>query len=1118
MNWFKREANPQNIRKNETYLSFPFFLTANWWKRASLKTAGYDYADVLSNQISEMISYLQPMVGKVVGADKSVKALQTRNNVWQKAVVTNDKNLLFNARAEAFKELRKAWELVHSQGNSQQAVQNPTMRGVQQTLNNATGWASIGSPGTDLNARITLVPGSTFNNGKPGPENWIKISNFSLHPEGYYDKKKGFSKNPTGEVVEQAMGDWAVVGTPPRDPNVYIRGTQEAWNKFLGISSWVFANDDNIKSFKFPQPLPSEKDFDPNFQSNEGEQFVKGQTPRKPLMVQEAPPTGKSGKATGGLKIFFDAKNEFFRQDFPVIRDYVLKIDQQKQASRFSPTSVVVDWANGLLYIPDISPKDNDIALAIYSLANKLQDLGYDKTTDIRAVVQKLTGIANKEAYSDESDAKRSEERSPIETKNAIAMNVIKTGPKISTRFHGIAQQLGIDLTQPLSPENHDKVLRAAYAGKPAPQNPGAPAIPYGPENWVGPFGSTTTPHQQVAQAEGMRFTTSRTTSVLADEPGSGKTAQAIVGADSVREEGQKVLVVTPNILLEENWVGNDAKGPMFFCGHDRSQVMVVNSAEELQKATNDPNIVWVVIRDTTLQLTGGPAKQLITGISKAAKEKKFSSLIIDEIQRYKNSDSNRFQQMQLAISGYDIPHRIGLTGTPADNTPDDIFSQMALLRHRVLYENKGKNNWVTAQNVVGFAKQFLGGEELSTGIQLSDDEKKLPPEKQEEIMQTKWAHKASGVLQWVQKLDAAKKQNILDLFSTTYLRRNKEDIKPEMPPINRDNKIEVPSDPNIPHRRDAKTLERIALAKAPSTANAVVAKLQANPTQKVFVASRFISSANEIARLINEKMGDGTSVAITSKLTDPILKQMGDEKARSMAAEQFRKPNGIIPGKQSPLRAAVYTLDLGAVGLNFSNATEGVINDMAWNPSTNLQAEYRVHRIDSKLPVNITYTMMKGTYDEEMHRRVNKKLAINNAMSNLMREAQKEKDPKKRAKLADVFVKDAIDNILIDAGLTPKQQRWFEENLSRAFQGQPVQTFQQMIQQERMKQTEALLHNLPPSLIAGTSHTVPNAVREKAVEELEDRFGEEWTGLPEEVLKPFLHMVFTQPSAQVAA
>jgi vacuolar-type H+-ATPase subunit H len=101
-------------------------------------------------------------------------------------------------------------------------------------------------------------------------------------------------------------------------------------------------------------------------------------------------------------------------------------------------------------------------------------------------------------------------------------------------------------------------------------------------------------------QLDGIKYFTSRKVTILADEPGSGKTAQAIVAADLVRDNNQKILVFTPNSLLSENWLGKKAKGPMFFCGHSKEQLVNVETKEELDEAINSPNIIWIIVKEST--------------------------------------------------------------------------------------------------------------------------------------------------------------------------------------------------------------------------------------------------------------------------------------------------------------------------------------------------------------------------------------------------------------------------------------------------------------------------------------------------------------------------------------
>jgi hypothetical protein len=129
--------------------------------------------------------------------------------------------------------------------------------------------------------------------------------------------------------------------------------------------------------------------------------------------------------------------------------------------------------------------------------------------------------------------------------------------------------------------------------------------------------------------------------------------------------------------------------------------------------------------------------------------------------------------------------------------------------------------------------------------------------------------------------------------------------------------------------------------------------------------------------------------------------------------------------------------MKLGAVGLNFAMATREIINDMDWNPSTNLQSEYRIHRIDSEKPVFIDYMYFKGTYDEEMYRRVMKKQSVNDGMSTIIQKANTTNDPAERQSLADKFLMHLIDTLILGLKLMPKDVAEIERLKNLAFPAQ---------------------------------------------------------------------------------
>jgi len=246
-------------------------------------------------------------------------------------------------------------------------------------------------------------------------------------------------------------------------------------------------------------------------------------------------------------------------------------------------------------------------------------------------------------------------------------------------------------------------------------------------------------------------------------------TVQAVIGADMVRNDGQKTLVITPGMLVRENWLDIDdnkqpiAKAPGQFCGHRADQIAVCSKPEELTAAITNPEVIWVIVPMSAFGGKGAEKQKFSRKINDASKANLFSSLIVDEIQTIKKPTSDTFKKMAEAINAHDIPHRIGLTGTPSDNNPQDIFSQLTLLRHPILYNNKGPRQATPTFNNNGFAKQFLGGADLAKTVSIPKHWREQSTEEQIEDRTAKlWKEKADKILAWVKTLDDERKLLIL--------------------------------------------------------------------------------------------------------------------------------------------------------------------------------------------------------------------------------------------------------------------------------------------------------------------------------------------------------------------
>jgi hypothetical protein len=528
---------------------------------------------------------------------------------------------------------------------------------------------------------------------------------------------------------------------------------------------------------------------------------------------------------------------------------------------------------------------------------------------------------------------------------------------------------------------------------------------------------------QAQAQKDGMYFICGRGTSILADEPGAGKTAQSIVGADyatmlqdqqsaqQAAAAGQppppkkKILVFTPLPLVEEHWTSTGGKQskPELFAGHSPNATTIIRSMDDFVNVGDHTR--WVVVPYTTMSMSGDRMK-IAAKIAQDAKAGSYGATILDELQTIKKLDSKQGDALRIAIGAGGIKHRVGLTGTPADNDPSDLYKQLRVTRHPILYNTEG----VVQQTEKGFAEQFLGGAAYA--------DKTNPA-----------ALRISSIFNWATKVD---KNALIKLFATTYMRRTKEDMKPELPPKDRNNNQAITGQENhwrerlnqLSHDENEQIAQNpwqplekeMATAKIPFTVNSAISHLQ-NPANKLFIVTKYPDIAASIAEQINASLGHGTAAEVSGEV---------EKSAKQIVPDTFKQNGGILKGAQVPLRCVVYTMKMGAVGLNFAVANKAIFNDIDWNPSNNLQAEDRVHRIDSPHAAAIEYIYFAGTYDQQMFSRVRKKEAINKEVNNVLRDASL--NPEKANEVAGRFIMSLVDSLLFDIHIGPDTQKYVEQ------------------------------------------------------------------------------------------
>lgn len=212
-------------------------------------------------------------------------------------------------------------------------------------------------------------------------------------------------------------------------------------------------------------------------------------------------------------------------------------------------------------------------------------------------------------------------------------------------------------------------------------------------------------------------------------EMGLGKTACALAVIDYFMYRDYSIgrtLVIAPKTVAESVWTDEAEKWEDFrhlkivkIMGSEKERLAALREKADIY-ITNVDNVSWLV----THYLTDWP----------------FDLTLVDELSCFKSADSKRFRNLRM-VRPY-MERFIGLTGTPAPNGLQDLWSQLYLIdlgerlgaterdyRHNYLYPEKvlqhGKIIWgITEQNSKRVYKQI---EDVCMSMR-EVDYLKLPP------------------------------------------------------------------------------------------------------------------------------------------------------------------------------------------------------------------------------------------------------------------------------------------------------------------------------------------------------------------------------------------------------
>lgn len=480
-------------------------------------------------------------------------------------------------------------------------------------------------------------------------------------------------------------------------------------------------------------------------------------------------------------------------------------------------------------------------------------------------------------------------------------------------------------------------------------------------------------PHQRA----GVEFLAKARRALLADEPGLGKTAQAIRSLKRLQDQGEEVfpaLIVCPN-TLKSNWEREFEK---WWPGINVQ--VIKGSATQRRKAFEDEAQVYVINWESlrshsklqsygSIALArcpecGGHDSKVTPARCEVHKRElnniPFKSVIADEIHRSKDPKSKQTRALWAASGNADI--RFALTGTPIANTVVDLWPILHWLDEK---EWPSKTKWLdryvnTMMNAFGglmilglkpaMESEFYAG--IHPRMRRMLKQRVLPwlPEVINDRRDVEMgAKQAKAYKQMLENMIAELDKTPEDRFLEAYEQGETEIIVAPNPLTQTMRLLQFASSYGTMELVDGR--EKMLLSDPSCKVDALMDDIENGDFGEDSVAVCAVSrQLIEIlsARLTKEKIPHGL---ITGA-------QSGDERQKAIDDFQSGRTKWIL-----------FTAQAGGVGVTLTTARRLVMLQRPWSLVDYKQALDRVHRIGSEIHDSILITdyVTEGTIEERV-------------------------------------------------------------------------------------------------------------------------------------------------------
>jgi SNF2 family DNA or RNA helicase len=405
----------------------------------------------------------------------------------------------------------------------------------------------------------------------------------------------------------------------------------------------------------------------------------------------------------------------------------------------------------------------------------------------------------------------------------------------------------------------------------------------------------------------------------LADDMGLGKTVQVLAMLDHLRliqGSSRKTSLVVMPVSLLHNW---------------ENEIRKFTPAQKYYRYAGPQRNLdsdWIGRFDIVLT-TYGTLRNDIDLLEKI----EFHYLILDESQHAKNADSITFR----ALTRIRATNRLSMTGTPVENSLDDLWSQMTMVNQGLL----GSRNW--------FRDHFIRSKDNVI-------------------------HEDASVL-------------LREMVKPFIFRRTKQSVAPELPQLTQEIRYCEPTEEQWSVYESRKSdIRNFLINRFREPVDGTTRMLVLQSLMKLRLIANHPVMADpgynggsgkmtEMSGMISEVVVENHKVLVFSqfvkhlKLIAATMDNTGIPYLMLTGQDTTKKREQMIRRFQNEDSLPVFLVSLkaGGVGLNLTRADYVFLADPWWNPAVENQAISRAHRIGQENHVFAYRFITTGTIEEKI-------------------------------------------------------------------------------------------------------------------------------------------------------